>query len=295
MSTDTPTDEPSIDRDAGEPPAGDIPRPELHAKLELIEAENRRLRQEYARSRRSQYRRTAIGMAAIGAISVLGAIAFPGSATVLLSLGAIGLFGGLLTYYLTPERFVAATVGEAVYGAHAANGDGLVAELGLSDQTRYVPLADDARPARLYLSQSEDEPLPTGDALESTFVVGKDGQRGLALRPVGGELFAEFERSLSGPLADEPSPLADQLADGIVEAFELAEGVDPSIAADGTRCTFGVAGSTLGRIDRFDHPVASFLAVGLAVGLDQPIEMTVLPGDERFDYRVSCDWSTETD
>jgi len=293
MSTDVTADEDesTTDRETREVAAGegDAP-PELAARIELLEAENRRLRSEYARARRSTYRKTAIGLAAIGAVAALGGIAFPGSAAVLFSLAAVGFFGALLTYYLTPERFVSATVGEGVYAAVADNGAAIVAELGLSDRRLYVPVDDATRAATLYIPQDEDDPVPAGEALDSVFVAGEDGARGIALRPVGGALFSEFERALAGPLADDPGPLADQLADGLVAEFELADTVDPEASADGTRCTFGVDGSAVDAGDRFDHPVASFLAVGLAAGLDRPVDVEVTPGDDRVDYRVVCSW-----
>ncbi len=297
MSTDAIDDTDERGRTGGRPDAEpdetETPPPsELAARVELLEAENRRLRAAYAASRRATYERTAVGLAATGAVAALGGIAFPASSTVLFSLAAIGVFAAVLTYYLTPERFVAATVGEAVYTAHAENGDAVAGELGLADQRLYVPLADPARAATLYVPQEAADAPPPPDDLEATFVA-RDGERGVSLRPAGGALFREFERSLTGPLAEDPGPLADQLADGLVAAFELADGVDPDVAADGTTCVFGVDGSAFGAVDRFDHPIASFLAVGLAVGLDRPVETTVTPGDDRVEYRVTCSWTDD--
>jgi hypothetical protein len=298
MSTDSPTDtgEQATDHEASETGSGGTgaTQPELAAQVELLEDENRRLRAEYARARRSRYRRTAIGLAAVGAVAVLGGIAFPAGTTVLFSLGAIGVFAGLLTYYLTPERFVAATVGKAVYAAHANNSDAVVSELGLSEQHLYVPLESPTRAATLYVPQVEDAAVPPASALDAVFVVGENGQRGVSLRPAGGALLVEFERTLADPLADDPASLVDQLADGLIEVFELADGVDPELSSDGTQCVFGVTGSALGSVDRFDHPVGSFLATGVAVGLDRPVEMTVTTGDGRFDHRVTCSWRAAT-
>jgi hypothetical protein len=298
MSTDSPTDsdERATNREVSEAEfdGARATQPELAARIELLEAENRRLRAEYARARRSQYHRTAIGLAAIGAVATLGGIVFPASNTVLFSLGAIGFFAALLTYYLTPERFVAATVGEAVYAAHAENGDAVVSELGLSEQRLYLPLEDPTRAATLYVPQEEGATVPPESELDAVFVVGEDGERGLSLRPAGGALFVEFERTLAGPLADDSAALADQLADGLVELFELADTVDPDMSPDGTQCTFGITGSAIGSVDRFDHPVGSFLAVGFAVGLDRSVEMTVTSEGERFDHRVTCSWAEVT-
>ncbi|MFB6227417.1 MAG: hypothetical protein ABEH88_02350, partial [Halobacteriales archaeon] len=273
----------------------ETPPADIAAQVELLEAENSRLRAAYARARRSTYRRTAVGLAAIGAVAALAGIAFPASGTVLFSLAGIGFFAALLTYYLTPERFVAATVGEAVYAAHADNGDALVGELGLSEQRLYGPLEDPTRTATLYIPQDESGAIPPVDDLDATFVAGEDGERGVSLQPTGGALFREFERSLAGPLAEDPSPLADQLADGLAAEFELADGVDSDVTADGSQCVFGIDGSALGSVERFDHPIASFLAVGLAVGLDRPVEAEITPGDDRVDARVTCSWDDGAD
>ena len=265
---------------------------ELAARIELLETENRRLRREYARARQSNYRRTAIGMGIVGTIALLGVLAFPESATVLVALAAIGFFGALLTYYLTPERFVAATVGEGVYAAAAENGDAIIGELGLSDRRRYLPRGAATRAATLYIPQDGDDPLPDADTLDSVFVV-EDGARGIAVRPLGDALFAEFERALAGPLAGEPAPLADQLADGLTAAFELADTVVPDPDESAGRCTFGINGSAFGTVDRFDHPITSFLAVGLAVGMDLPVDVEITDSGDRFDYRVTCTWEPE--
>ncbi len=268
----------------------ETPPAELAAQVELLQTENRRLRAAYAQAQRSAYRRTAVGLGTIGAIAALAGVVFPANGTVLFSLAGIGGFAALLTYYLTPERFVTATIGEAVYTAHADNGNALVDELGLSEQRLYVPLEDPTRTATLYVPQSEGGTTAPIDDLDATFVAGEDGDRGVSLRPTGGALFREFEQSLTGPLAEDPGPLADQLADGLAAGFELANGVDSDVTADGTRCVFGIDGSALGSVERFDHPIASFLAVGLAVGLDRPVEAEVTPGDDRVDARVTCSW-----
>jgi len=298
MSADTPNPEEQTPATDGSKTNSDeeMPPPsELVARIDFLETENRRIRAAYDQERRSTYRRTVIGLAAIGVAAVVGGLAFPANGTVLFSLGGIGFFAALLTYYLTPERFVAATVGEAVYTAHADNGAAVVAELGLSERRLYLPSSESIRPATLYVPQTTNDATPSPDALEDLFVATEDGERGVSMYPTGGALFGEFERALAGSLANDPDPLADQLADGLIEEFELADGVDPDVAADGTRCVFGVQGSAFGSVDRFDHPIPSFLAVGLAVGLGRPVETEVTPGDGRVDHRVTCSWADPGD
>ena len=245
---------------------------ELLAELELLREENRRLRESYVRAKRSQYRDVAVGLAALGLLATLGGVVFQSVRTVLLALGATGLFGGLLTYYLTPERFVAANVGTAVYSTLAANAQSIVSELGLGDNQLYVPLGETGIRVRLFVPQGSGAGMPDEEALESTFVLTDDpDERGLALDPIGSDLFGEFERALDGPLGETPTDLAAQLSEGLVEQFEIAD--DVAFDADRDRVTAEVDGKVYGDLDRFDHPARSFLAVGLARGLGRPVRV----------------------
>lgn len=268
---------------------------DLRARIELLAAENRALRDAHARVRQTRYRRSALGLAALGAAAALAAAAFPGARSVLFALAATGLFAGVLTYYLAPERFVAASVGRAAYDAHADAVDAMVDELGLADVRTYVPLGSETDPARLFVPQHADYEVPAAGELEPLFVAAGDpGRRGVSLPPTGVPLLRELRRTLSGPLADEPGPLADQLADGVVEAFELADRATPD-AGDG-RVTVAVAGAAFGDLRRVDHPVVSLLAVGLAVGLERPVAVeTAAARDDRADALVTCRWSTAGD
>lgn len=270
----------------------DVDAEELRAQVELLEAENRALREERARRHRTRYRRSAAGLAAVGLAAAVAALVFPGARDVLFALAATGLFGGLLTYYLSPERFIAADVGAAAYEAHADAVAAVADELGLADARVYVPREGETDPARLFLPQHADYAVPDDADLASAFVVTDDpAERGVSLPPTGVPLLRELRRGLSGPLADEPGPLVDQLADGLVEAFELAERATPDVEAG--RVTVAVAGAAFGDVARIDHPVPSLLAVGLAVGLDRPVVVETAPGgDDRADALVTCRWST---
>ncbi|MDS0475729.1 hypothetical protein [Natrinema sp. 1APR25-10V2] len=265
----------------------------LAARAELLEEENRRLRAEYARTRQSQYRRTAAGLALVGGLAALGGLVFPNGRTVLFALAATGLFGGVLTYYLTPGTFVAADVSARVYAALAANEAAITDALGLGDDRIYLPGTD----VRLYVPQRATDDLPTADDLEGPIQT-DPAHRGLVLEPTGATLFEEFERALTADLATAPAPLATQLADGLVEQFELAGSAESNIDVDSGRVTVAVDNSVFGDVDRFDHPIASFLAVGFATGLERPIRLEVTPGDERAEWLVTCRWdadgSTET-
>jgi hypothetical protein len=281
--------------DADSAPAETADTTELTAQLEVLTEENRRLREEYARAQRTQYRRTALALAAVGTVAVLGGALFPDSRTVLFALGGTGVFAAVLTYYLTPEQFIAAEVGEGVYSALAETGSALIEELGLQDEEIYVPgpeTADDPA-VRLFVPQHTEFTLPDSEALDSMFVItDAESERGVAVHPTGGPLFREFERTLSGDLHDETDLLAEQLSDGLVEQFELVESATPEIEGSDERVSVGLSGSAYGSVDRFDHPVASFLGVGFAAGLDCPVTVeTTTVDDDRADYLVTCSWA----
>ena len=87
---------------------------ELAARVEELSAKNDQLRQQVAAATRARYRRSAIVMALVGVVALAGAALFPDVRTVLVALGGTGVFAAVLTYFLTPERFVAASVGDAL-------------------------------------------------------------------------------------------------------------------------------------------------------------------------------------
>ena len=302
MSSDVAVDE-SPEDDPGAP-AVDA---DVEAQLELLAEENRRLREQSRRLRQSRYRRTALGLGALGLLAGVGAALFPPVREVLLALSGIGLFSAVLIYFLTPERFVAASIGESVYGAHARSARELVADLGLEDIQVYVPVG--GQRIRLFVPQHVDYRVPDEDDLDGALVVPDDErQRGLSLHPTGVDLVAEFERTVSGELAEDPTELARQLTDALVEVFELAEGASVSPAstddddagsilpgpdeneAEG-RVTIAVTGNVYGDGAAIDHPVASVVACGLARQLDRPVVAdAVASADPDVDYLVTFQW-----
>ncbi len=265
----------------------------LQAQLEVLEAENARLRREYTRARQSQYHRAAIGLGVLGLVALLGAAVLSTQRTVLLALGGTGLFGGLLTHYLTPERFVPATVNERLHEAHTATRAALVDELGLQRTQIYVPTPDQPTPARLFVPQQTDYTVP--ETLEQLLVVTADpAERGVAFVPTGGPLYELFETTRTGPPVtddDVPRALADQLADAVVESFELATSATVDGDRDDTAVTIRVTGPVYGALTDPDHPVVSAIATGLAVELNTPVTVEVREGDQA-DGIVRCEWET---
>lgn len=271
---------------------------ELGAQIDVLTEENRRLREEYARAKRSQYRGSSLALLGIGIVGIAGGLLLPAIRSLLIVLGATGLFGAVLTYYLTPERFITADIGRGVYSAFADDAGALVAELGLQETWVYVPTPEgvETTACRLFVPQHESYEIPNPDDLKSLFVIeGDEATHGITLQPKGHHLFEEFERTV-GRVSPDPDRLAVQLSDSLVEQFELCEQVRPDIDAGEGRATFGVVDSAFGPVDRLDHPIASVLAVGLAVGIDTPVEMDVTaPEEARADYLVTVRWDTEAE
>lgn len=263
---------------------------ELETAVAVLREENQRLRAEHRRLLQAKYRRSAQGLGVIALIAIGGATVVPAIRTLLLTVAAIAAFGGLLTYYLTPERFVAATVGESVYDAVAQTGEDLVDELGLHYDQIYLPT--DTGRIRVYIPQHRDYTIPDRDEVGGLFVVSDtDENRGVALTPTGRDLVAELEATITGELTAASAP--DQLAEALVEQFELADTATIDSQEPG-RVTFAVAGSAYGDVERFDHPIASVLATGLATTLDRPVELeTTTSENARVDSLITCRWEPD--
>jgi len=266
----------------------------LRAEIEVLREENRRLRAEYARARKSEYRRAALVLVGIGLLSGIGGILLTSAQTVLFALGGTGVFIGVLTYYLTPERLQPASVGQAIYRAMAQTQTSITAELGLAEERRYVPVDDGGEQSvRLFVPQHATFDVPDNDALSDVFVLGEnDRQRGLATYPTGETLFERFEETKSGSFDTDPESMATQLAGALVEQFEVLDATDVESASE--RVTVAISGSSYGPIDRFDHPVPSFLACGLARGLDRPVAVEIEPREDgQGDALVVCRWDED--
>ena len=272
-------------------------RDELVVELERLRERNRRLQATYERARTAQYRRTAFGLTLLGLVGVAGAAVIPSLRDVLLVLGATGLFGGLLTYYLTPERFVAASVGRGIYETMAEDRAALCAELGLTEERVYVPVGDDRTRVRLFVPQYESYEVPSADALAETLVVPADeAGRGATFTPTGRPLYESLLEALPGDPPNAPVALAQQVSDALVEQFELVERTQVESASESDRLTIGVDDSVYGPPERFDNPVVSVYAVALASQLGTPVSVEVTPVEEqRYEYSLTFRWDPDTD
>lgn len=285
--------------DADQPGEGDSPDDDLALEEALVELEalredNERLRHEYARARRHQYRRAAIGLALVGVVAGAGAILFPDTRDVLVAIAAIGTIAAILTAYLSPERFVAAEVGELIYGQLRDTLDALVGILDLSDRRVYVPVPGHPEPTvRLFVPERASDPLPEPEILEDVIIV-PDGAagRGLAVHPTGEALLAAMLDQRGGPMP-RPQDRTDLAAEGLVETYEIADGIDPALELAEGRARFAIHNSVYGKVERIDHPIASTLACALASALRTPVDLTVAGGDDRTDWIVACEWDPD--
>lgn len=273
MSTETETDRRASD-DPGDGQGQIEDEDRLRGRLAVLEEENRRLRQEYLRARQSQYHRSAIGMAIVGAAALVGAAVLPALRQALLILAATGGFGAALLYYLTPDRLVPASVGQATYTAYRSHATAIRDELGLQEQSIYAPLdtADETDAAvRLFVPQVTDWGLPETESLRSTFVSpNEERQRGVAFTPTALTLWTAFSRGTT-TIEDEPDRLVTQLGEAVVEQFELARTVEAEVDDPAGRVSVVVDDVSYGAPTQFDHPLVSFVAVGLARGLDTTV------------------------
>ena len=274
-------------------PTADASEPaDLQTRLAVLEAENRQLRDEHARAKQATYRRTALGLLAVGALGLLGGVVFPDTRSVLFALGGTGVFAAVLTYVLTPERFVTASIGSRVYQAVRADRDAMLGELGIGGDPVYVPVDG----VRAFVPRREGAPLPEAAELADLFVVPEESAHGgVAFRPTGATLFDEFETTRSRSVDATPHAVAPVLADALVELFELADGVNHDVDAETNRVTFEIASAGLGDPTGIDHPIPSFLAVGLARTLDATVRVEVRDDPLTVACRYDPNWSRSAD
>lgn len=286
MSTQHPTTDDDTPTDENDAPAdATVDR----AELEVLHEENTRLRNEVRRARQTRYRRSALALAGVGVLGLVAAVVFSSIRDVLLVLGAIGVFAGIITYYLTPERVLTAAVPTRLTETLDAVEREIIGELGLrEDTTIYLPSPTDDDTARLFVPQHREYTLP--ETVESVFLVDADERaRGVALPATGGALLRDLTESLATPLSDTPTEAADQLADAAVEQFELADSIETDADTDTDRISFAVTDPALDSLTRRDHPIPSLLAVGLTTALDAPVELDVTQQpDARADVLVTC-------
>lgn len=267
-----------------EPPEEDMA--ELVVAAERLREENDRLRVEYTRAKQASHRRAAIGLGVIGILAIGAGLLFPPERDILFAIGAIGLFAAVLTAYLSPERFVPMSVGEAVYQQHERTIESLVDVLGLSDARVYVPVGGTVR---LFIPGDRDAAIPTPTELDEVLVSLEDGRTGISVFPTGATLAEDLLDASTVESAGEVRDCLDTTADAIVETLELAERIQPAVHMEEARATVVVEGVHFGRIGSTDHPIVSLIGCALASGLDRSVtvERVARPDEDRVDLEYA--------
>lgn len=245
----------------------------------LLREENQRLRAAYRRTRHAQHRRTAYALGVVGIVALAGAIAFHSVRETLLVLAAIGVFGGILTLYLTPDHVLTASVTDAVYGAYAATGASVVSELGLQGDRLYVSADDGSDDVRIFSPKGRRTEVP--EEADSVFLVDDGDPQGIALDATGVRLYQELADQSRLDAAADPDAAIETVADAVVEVFELADAVD--VERGSGRVTVTVTEPRPPDVGRFDHPIVSVFAVALVRATGDAVETTARGGgDDTF-------------
>lgn len=238
------------------------------------------------------HRRGVIALVILGTLGLAGGFMLPEARSVLFALGGIGIFGAVILQYLLPARFISAATSESIYTSYSTTCAELVAELQLHDERIYIPNTTEDAPTRLFVPAGTKSQIPVPGEAKSLFVYGEDNQfDGISVLPTGWSLYREFEKSIQPDIAEQPSQLAEQIADALTNHFGL---VDKATTEGGLGyVAFTVIDTAYGPVDRFDHPVESFLAVTLASVLEVPVGVTVTAGEGAKSVRILCSWNEQ--
>lgn len=238
------------------------------------------------------HRRGVIAFAVVGILAFAGGYLLPETRSVLVALGGIGIFGAVLLKYLLPARFISAATSESIYTAFSATSAELIETLELHDERIYVPNTTENTPTRLFVPTDPEAEIPESGMPTSLFVYGNDNElAGISVLPIGWLLYREFNDSIQPTTAEEPTQLAEQIADALTNQFELVN----KASSEGERgyVVFTINYAAYGPVDRFDHPIPSFSAVTLASELQAPVRIKVMAGERARNVRIICSWNEQ--
>lgn len=230
-------------------------------------------------------RRTALGFFLLAPLGVLAGVLVPDGEEVLFALAGIAAFAGVITYAIDDRRLIDADTGERVYAAYARNLGRLIDPAHRNGRPSYRPASalDGADPGLVVPAERPSERQANGLAMD-------DGDP--VLEPTGLAFYREFERT-SGDRPDDGlvttarTELPHAVADALVDRFEL---VDRAVVLEVTdaRVELLVTNPTFGPLDRFDHPVVSFVGTSLASGLDRSVTVDRTPEAAGEVWRLTC-------
>jgi hypothetical protein len=242
------------------------------------------------------YRGGAVLLFVIAVVSGGAASFYPSASEVLAALAGVGVVGAVLCMVLSSGVRHPVEVSQSLYEATADNRAAIVDHFAVTGHRTYVPTGERPVDARFYVGGTMDQPVPSAENLDSV-VVDSDRRQALSLVPTGRGLVRDFEPSVAD-LPEEDRAVVQALLEGVTDYYELAESTGLERIADldvaeRRRVTVRVRGGTVGDLGRLDHPIQSFIGVGLAVATGAPVESesTVKEGTAY----LSFEWNTNGD
>ncbi|MBX0286464.1 hypothetical protein [Haloarcula salinisoli] len=215
----------------------------------------------------------------MGLLLILAAVLFamatslPTFRQTLVTLGVVGIFGSILLYVVTPERFLPADVTRAVESVRNQNVGWIVEKLSTSQQPRYVPTADGIK---LFFPEFAGDETPDIAEVE-TGTEPSDSVSGIVLKP-SGDPFLQLVLAEAGRLPRSNAEAVDSLSTALVDRFGLAEAATVE-SIDDDHVTIEVSGSIFDQKDNLDHPIVSLFATGLAHSSGTEVRPTVTTTD----------------
>jgi len=205
---------------------------ELEREIQKLAEENALLRQKYARERRGEFRRSGLALIVFGAfVLVVGTLGYTGTTlSSLFVLSGVGtVFVGVLTIFLTPERFVRSEVMHRGLLSSLRAMDGILRDLGLSSSALYLPSTYKGRPL-LVIPVSEKHFDLQGwlkRPSEGVFVVGKSAEGcGLAFEPLGASLLSLVKDEFRPSLSDEAETISQLMEEVYTHGLDLCDAVE---------------------------------------------------------------------
>ncbi|SFR67050.1 hypothetical protein [Halogeometricum limi] len=248
--------------------AGSTNKPEVSAITErppFADDESRIRQLTGTVQRSSQRRRLAFVLAAVGVLTLLVAALLEPYRELLVVLGVFGVYAAALVLFLPEHDSIRSDVATYVYATQNRDRIELVRELGLSDASVYVPTSSGCR---LFVPRNEQFELPDPAELASRRLLrDRDGIRGATFRPCATWLYDSVQ-PIDG--VDSPTELAEVLRDTLVDEFQLVDSVESDVDSGGGTVVFELTNCRYGGA-QFDHPVTSFLAIGMVAGLGRPV------------------------
>jgi hypothetical protein len=238
---------------------------------------------------KSRFRYATALFAILGTLAGLLTLVAPAFRTLLVAFAGIGLFGALLLWTVTRDRFLSLSTAEAICEPLLRNQTVLTDSLELDGQPWYVPMSDGD--VRLVVPSSDPDDQEEVREM-ATLGVGDDGQS-LCTNAVGTSLLSETKLP-GGSLPEPTHDTLELLADVACSQFELTDTIRRVDDGPGFALV-SIEGETFADSDYLEYPVSSLLAVGLAKTLDQPVVISERNVDTATDSaEVQLEWMDST-